>query len=159
MHASCLIFFIVLIFTRLYSVIISDPRIALLVKLIHKGNEVIGREIGDRHDLEFGIRTMARDDGRRHGEETGNAMEEDVEIEENRKNEERKGRDNRRGRRRGESVRGCSGARKCPRPRGEKRVRVSLNNFDHTSRQSDTRAYEYIHLNAPRRPRKYCPNF
>lgn len=58
-----------------------------------------------------------------------------------------------------EVVRGCSGARKCPRPRGEKRVRVSLNNFDHTSRQSDTRAYEYIHLNAPRRPRKYCPDF
>lgn len=56
-------------------------------------------------------------------------------------------------------VRGCSGARKCPRLRGEKRVRVSLNNFDHTSRQSDTRAYEYIHLNAPRRPGKYCPNF
>lgn len=102
---------------------------------------------------------MARDDGRRHGEETENAMKKDVEIEENRKNEEKKGRNNRRGRRRGESVRGCSGARKCPRPRGEKRVRVSLNNFDHTSRQSDTRAYEYIHLNAPRRPRKYCPNF
>lgn len=59
----------------------------------------------------------------------------------------------------GEVIRGCSGARKCPRPRGEKRVRVSLNNFDHTSRQSDTRAYEYIHLNAPRCPGKYCPNF
>lgn len=56
-------------------------------------------------------------------------------------------------------IRGCSGARKCPRPRGEKRVRVSLNNFDHTSRQSDTRAYEYIHLNAPRRLGKYCPDF
>lgn len=41
----------------------------------------------------------------------------------------------------------------------KKRVRVSLNNFDHTSRQSDTRAYEYIHLNAPRRPKKYCPDF
>lgn len=83
--------------------------------------------------------------------------EEDVGVEEDRG--KKKERTKRRKRGRGEVVRGCSGARKCPRPRGEKRVRVSLNNFDHTSRQSDTRAYEYIHLNAPRRPGKYCPNF
>lgn len=96
------------------------------------------------------------------GEEAGTmTTKEDVEIEKNRKKKKREEREwsNRRGRRRGEVVRGCSGARKCPRPRGEKRVRVSLNNFDHTSRQSDTRAYEYIHLNAPRCPGKYCPNF
>lgn len=92
-------------------------------------------------------------------------MKEDVGIEEDRKEEKKKRekrteQQKRREReRRGEVVRGCSGARKCPRPRGEKRVRVSLNNFDHTSRQSDTRAYEYIHLNAPRCPGKYCPNF
>lgn len=29
----------------------------------------------------------------------------------------------------------------------KKRVRVSLNNFDHTSRQTNTAQYEYIHLN------------
>lgn len=93
-------------------------------------------------------------------------MKEDVGIEEDRKEEKKKrerekrtGQQERREREGGEVVRGCSGARKCPRPRGEKRVRVSLNNFDHTSRQSDTRAYEYIHLNAPRCPGKYCPNF
>lgn len=87
---------------------------------------------------------------------------ENINIKEDRKKKKKKEKrteDNRRGKRRGEVVRGCSGARKCPRPRGEKRVRVSLNNFDHTSRQSDTRAYEYIHLNAPRCPGKYCPNF
>lgn len=49
---------------RLYPVIISvarDSRITLPAKLIHKGNEVIGR------DLEFGIGTMARE----HDEDTG----------------------------------------------------------------------------------------
>lgn len=68
-------------------------------------------------------------------------MKKNVEIEEDRKKKkgEKRGWSNSRGRRRGEVVRGCSDARKCPRPRGEKRVRVSLNNFDHTSRQSDTR--------------------
>lgn len=54
--------------SRLYPVIISDvcdSRIALPAKLIHKSNEVIGR------DLEFGIETMAReydeDAGRKRG--------------------------------------------------------------------------------------------
>lgn len=151
---------LVVLISRLCPVIIDDARnsrIVLPVKLIHKGNEVIGR------DLEFGIGTMAREhDGGQGGEEAGTmTTKEDVEIEKNRKKKKREEREwsNRRGRRRGEVVRGCSGARKCPRPRGEKRVRVSLNNFDHTSRQSDTRAYEYIHLNAPRCPGKYCPNF
>lgn len=132
--------------------------IALPAKLIHKGNEVIGR------DLEFGIGTMARE----YEEDTGRkretmTMKEDSRDKKGKKTErERKKRrwgDRREEREGGEMVRGCSGARKCPRPRGEKRVRVSLNNFDHTSRQSDTRAYEYIHLNAPRCPGKYCPNF
>lgn len=150
---------LVVLISRLCPVIIDDARnsrIVLPVKLIHKGNEVIGR------DLEFGIGTMAREHDEDRGEEAGTmTTKEDVEIEKNRKKKKREEREwsNRRGRRRGEVVRGCSGARKCPRPRGEKRVRVSLNNFDHTSRQSDTRAYEYIHLNAPRCPGKYCPNF
>lgn len=88
-------------------------------------------------------------------------MMEDLEIEKDRKKKRERKEDGttEEEKRRGEVVRGCSGARKCPRPRGEKRVRVSLNNFDHTSRQSDTRAYEYIHLNAPRCPGKYCSNF
>lgn len=100
---------------------------------------------------------------KRDREKETTTTKEDVEIEKDKKKRDREGR--REGGQaekgeEGEVIRGCSsGARKCPRPRGEKRVRVSLNNFDHTSRQSDTRAYEYIHLNAPRRPGKYCPNF
>lgn len=100
-----------------------------------------------------------RDEETREKETT---TKEDVEIEKDKKKRdgEKEGGRGKKGQRgEGEVIRGCSGARKCPRPRGEKRVRVSLNNFDHTSRQSDTRAYEYIHLNAPRRPGKYCPNF
>lgn len=49
-------------------------------------------------------------------------MKEEVEIEVDRKKKKgERGRSNRRGRRRGEVVRGCSGTRKCPRPRGEKK--------------------------------------
>lgn len=67
----------------MYPVIIRDPRTALPAKLIHKGNEVIGR------DLEFGIRTMARErdgDARRKRE---TMMKENVEIEEDRKKKRR----------------------------------------------------------------------
>lgn len=77
--------------SRLYPVIIDDARnsrIVLPVKLIHKGNEVIGR------DLEFGIGTMAREHDGDRGEEAGTmTTKEDVEIEKNRKKEkkERKG--------------------------------------------------------------------
>lgn len=76
--------------SRLYPVIIDDARnsrIVLPVKLIHKGNEVIGR------DLEFGIGTMAREHDGDKGEEAGTmTTKEDVEIEKNRKKKkERKG--------------------------------------------------------------------
>lgn len=76
--------------SRLYPVIIDDARdsrIVLPVKLIHKGNEVIGR------DLEFGIGTMAREHDGDRGEEAGTmTTKEDVEIEKNRKKKkERKG--------------------------------------------------------------------
>jgi len=62
------IFLDLFVISRLYSVIISDardPRIILPAKLIHKSNEVIG------HNLEFGIRTMARESWWGYGEEVG----------------------------------------------------------------------------------------
>lgn len=64
----------------------SDPRIVLLAKLIHKGNEVIGR------DLEFGIGTMTRehDGGTRERGREAMTMKEDVEIEVDRKKKRRR---------------------------------------------------------------------
>lgn len=45
-------------------------------------------------------------------------------------------------------VRGCDATGlESVSDRKKKKVRVSLNNFDHTSRQSNTWAHEYIHLN------------
>lgn len=81
---------LVVLILRLCPVIIDDARnsrIVLPVKLIHKGNEVIGR------DLEFGIGTMAREHDGGQGEEAGTmTTKEDVEIEKNRKKKkERKG--------------------------------------------------------------------
>lgn len=73
----------------MYPVIIDDARnsrIVLPVKLIHKGNEVIGR------DLEFGIGTMAREHDGDRGEEAGTmTTKEDVEIEKNRKKKKKRG--------------------------------------------------------------------
>lgn len=72
------------------AIIMSVPgNHARFVKLIHKGNEVIGR------DLEFGIGTMARDEDMGRKRETM-TVEEEVGVEEDRekkkeRTEQRKG--------------------------------------------------------------------
>lgn len=95
--------------SRLYSVIISDardPRIILPAKLIHKSNEVIGR------NLEFGIGTMARE----HDGDTGRKQEtmmtkEDVEMEEDRKKKKKEKRTEQQ--KREEKGRGSTWVQRC----------------------------------------------
>jgi len=68
-----------------------------LAVLIHKGNEVIGRKIGDRRDLKFGDGTMARecdeDAGRKRETITKRDLASQVRRERERERERGRGRE------------------------------------------------------------------